>query len=53
MKQKDRFSAGMTPQKVSDVYAILKERFEEHRRREKESEALRKSVIPDKEKKST
>ena len=31
MKREDRLSAGMTPQKVSEVYAILKARFEESR----------------------
>lgn len=42
MKRKDRLSAGMTPQKVSEVYAILKAQFEKNRKkRQEEDEKLR------------
>lgn len=46
MKREDRLSAGMTPQKVSEVYAILKARFEERRKRLQAVDAQRQSVIP-------
>ncbi len=38
MKREDRLSAGMTPQKVSEVYAILKARFEESRKKMREED---------------
>ena len=50
MKREDRLSAGMTPQKVSEVYAILKARFEERRKRLQAIDAQRQSVIPSGEK---
>lgn len=46
MKRKDRLSAGMTPQKVSEVYAILKARFEERRKKLEELENSKEAVIP-------
>ena len=39
MKREDRLSAGMTPEKVSQVYAILKARFESRRKKLRELEA--------------
>lgn len=50
MKREDRLSAGMTPQKVSQVYAILKARFEERRKKLRELEEREKSVLPEGEK---
>nr|DAL86628.1 MAG TPA: Pre-mRNA-splicing factor 8, U4/U6 small, assembly, pre-B complex, U1 [Caudoviricetes sp.] len=50
MKREDRLSAGMTSEKVSEVYAILKERFDERRKRLQEIESQRKAVIPSGEK---
>ena len=50
MKHEDRLSAGMTPQKVSQVYAILKARFEERRKKLRELEEREKSVLPEGEK---
>lgn len=42
MKREDRLSAGLTPQKVSEVYAILKAQQEKgKRRRQEEDEKLR------------
>ena len=46
MKREDRLSAGLTPQKVSEVYAILKARFEERRKRLQKIESQRETVIP-------
>ena len=46
MKHEDRLSAGMTPEKVSEVYAILKARFEERRKKLRELEEREKSVLP-------
>lgn len=46
MKREDRLSAGMSPEKVNEVYAILKERFENTRRKLREIEAQKKSVLP-------
>ena len=50
MKHEDRLSAGMTPEKVSQVYAILKARFEERRKKLREIEEREKSVLPEGEK---
>lgn len=50
MKHEDRLSAGMTPEKVSQVYAILKARFEERRKKLREIEEREKSVLPQGEK---
>lgn len=50
MKREDRLSAGMTPEKVSEVYAILKARFEERRKKLRELEEREKSVLPQGEK---
>lgn len=50
MKHEDRLSAGMTPEKVSQVYAILKARFEERRKKLRELEEREKSVLPEGEK---
>ena len=42
MKREDRLSAGMTPQKVSEIYAVLKARFEASRKKlREEDEKLR------------
>ena len=42
MKREDRLSEGMTPQKVSEVYAILKAHFEKSRKkRREEAEKIR------------
>lgn len=46
MKREDRLSAGMTPQKVSQVYAILKARFEERRKKLRELEEREREVLP-------
>lgn len=46
MRREDRISAGMPPEKVSQVYAVLKERFEKQQKKEREAEALRRSVLP-------
>ena len=46
MERKDRLSAGMTPEKVNEVYAILKERFENTRRKLLKYEAQKQSVLP-------
>lgn len=47
MKREDRLSAGMTPEKVSQVYAILKARFEERRKklRELEEREMKKTLV--------
>lgn len=50
MKREDMLSAGMTPEKVSQVYAILKARFEERRKKLREIEEREKSVLPEGEK---
>ena len=50
MKRKDRLSAGMTPQRVSEVYAILKAQFEERRKKLAEIEMGKNSVLPTKDK---
>lgn len=46
MKREDRLSAGMTPQKVSELYKILKAQFEKNRKRLQEIESQSKGVIP-------
>lgn len=46
MKREDRLSAGITPAKVSQVYAVLKERFEESRRKLRDIEAQKNAVLP-------
>ena len=46
MRRENRLSAGMPPEKVSQVYAVLKDRFEERRRKLREMETQRKSVLP-------
>lgn len=46
MKREDRLSAGITTEKVSQVYAILKARFEERRKKLRELEEREKSVLP-------
>lgn len=38
MKREDRLSAGMTPQKVSEIYAVLKARFEASRKKQREED---------------
>lgn len=46
MKREDRLSAGMTPEKVSEIYAILKARFEERRKKLRELEEREREVLP-------
>ena len=46
MKREDRLSAGMRPEKVNEVYAILKERFEKTRRKLLKCEEQKQSVLP-------
>ena len=50
MKREDRPPAGMTPEKVSEVYAILKARFEERRKKLRELEEREREVLPQGEK---
>lgn len=45
MEKRNRLSAGMTPQKVSELTAILRARFEESRKkRQEEDEKLRQAT---------
>lgn len=45
MRREDRLSAGMMPQKVSELTAILRARFEESRKkRQKEDEKMRQAT---------
>lgn len=44
MERKDRLSEGMTPEKVSKVYAILKDRFDRRRQKLRELEAASKEA---------
>ena len=46
MRREDRLSAGMTPEQVSRVYAILKESFEKRRKKQAELEARTSEVLP-------
>ena len=46
MKREDRLSAGMRPEKVNEVYAILRERFENNRIKRIKDEEQRRSVLP-------
>lgn len=50
MKREDRLSAGMRPEKVNEVYAILKERFENNRIKRIKDEEQKQSVLPTEEK---
>ena len=50
MKEEDRLSARMRPEKVNEVYAILKERFENTRRKLLKNEEQKQSVLPTEEK---
>lgn len=50
MKREDRPPAGMTPEKVSEVYAILKARFEERGKKLRELEEREREVLPEGEK---
>ena len=43
-------NCGMTPEKVSEVYAILKARFEARRKKLREIEERERSVLPEGEK---
>ena len=46
MKRNDRLSAGMTPERVSQVYALLKEAFEKRREKLADVEAQTAAVLP-------
>ena len=46
MEKEYRLSAGMSTEKVNEVYAILKERFENTRRKILKYEEQKQSVLP-------
>ena len=46
MKREDRLSAGMTPEKVDRVYAVLKEAFEKRRKKLREAEERTRAALP-------
>lgn len=50
MKREDRLSAGMTPEKVDRVYAVLKEAFEKRRKKLREVEEQVRAALPSGEK---
>lgn len=50
MKRADRLSAGMTPEKVNHVYAVLKEAFEKRRKKLREVEEQMQAALPSGEK---
>lgn len=50
MKRQYRLSAGMTPEKVNHVYAVLKEAFEKRRKKLREVEEQTRAALPSGEK---